>query len=158
MELNVDIPEFLHVEPVDIDYPDTPEGRLHYKMMMNAYTRTFLSERQNHRCCWCGDHFNRKIKSKYPTFEHVDTKSSGGADHHDNFAMACHGCNSARGTMDVEEFMQVVAEAKARKTSAKAIVKERFRQRKKKNENMDCSGNNGDASIQPDTTGESALC
>lgn len=89
-----------------------------------------LSERQNHRCCYCGgdtwhpdiiDYQLDRSKSNRATIEHLLTRSQGGTFHWDNIAMACSECNTARGTMPIEEFLasiQAAAKPKTKKSKA----------------------------------------
>lgn len=61
-----------------------------------------LSERQNHKCCYCGisttiDEQNRE-QDNAATIEHVKPKSKGGPDAMDNCVMACRKCNNERGS------------------------------------------------------------
>lgn len=109
--MRIDLPSMMYNEPVYEEYAAKFRNqgmvKIAYECAMRIYWRTQLSEAQNHRCCWCGKHMvfipNRKDSA---TIEHVIPRSQGGADHPDNYAVACGGCNTARGNMPAEEFMQ----------------------------------------------------
>lgn len=73
-----------------------------------------LSERQSHRCCYCGgdtwhsdiiDHQTDRSESNKATLEHLLPASQGGTYKWDNLAMACSECNTARGNLPLEEFL-----------------------------------------------------
>lgn len=69
-----------------------------------------LSERQNHRCCYCGTHFSdARPDPAEPTYDHVVPRAMGGGDADDNLVAACWRCNAARGTRDAHEFYEHVA-------------------------------------------------
>lgn len=87
-------------------YPKHFYAKLVHKIATKVHWRTMLSEAQNHRCCWCGIKVTElRNRSDSATIEHVVPKSHGGADHTDNFAIACHSCNGNRGVRSVEDFM-----------------------------------------------------
>lgn len=92
-------------------YPDNSfKCFLALKVALNAYWRTILSERQNHRCCYCGIRMNDEQGHKdSATIEHVLPRSQGGANHHENYVIACYRCNNARGVEDVEIFVKRVS-------------------------------------------------
>ncbi len=108
--MRIDLPSMMYDEPVYEEYNAKFRNKhmvkIAYECAMRIYWRTQLSEAQNHRCCWCGKRTvfvpNRKDSA---TIEHVTPRSQGGADHPDNYAVACGGCNTARGNMPAEEFM-----------------------------------------------------
>ena len=76
------------------------------KIARNIHMRCTLAEAQNWRCCWCGKRCRPEPNHKdSATIEHVQPRSLGGADHWDNYAMACAQCNHRRGTISVEDFM-----------------------------------------------------
>lgn len=65
-----------------------------------------LSERQNHRCCWCGVRMDGLIpEADAPTYEHVTPRSKGGSDDESNLVAACNLCNQLRRTMNWAGFM-----------------------------------------------------
>ena len=79
-----------------------------------------LSERQNHRCCYCGVHTwhpmiedgipaHKKLKRHQSTLEHIKTRAEGGTFAWNNLVMACSECNNTRGAMTVEEFMEAIS-------------------------------------------------
>lgn len=53
-----------------------------------------MSERQNHRCCYCGHRFIRDLEG---TFEHVIPLAHGGANDETNIVIACYSCNHEEG-------------------------------------------------------------
>ena len=70
-----------------------------------------LSERQNHRCCYCGHHMItiEKHQQERPprnaaTREHVIPKSYQGNGLEPNLVAACKLCNELRGNMEPEIF------------------------------------------------------
>lgn len=65
--------------------------------------RTYLSEAQNHRCCWCGVEFDDAVKKTSTTLEHVIPKSQGGHDSWKNLAVACYSCNNHRASETFNE-------------------------------------------------------
>lgn len=70
------------------------------------YTRSRLSEAQNHRCCWCKDlTTEERNKKKSSTIEHFECKSLGGSDDFENLIMSCNDCNQKRKTFPVEVFL-----------------------------------------------------
>ncbi|RYD68679.1 MAG: HNH endonuclease [Verrucomicrobiaceae bacterium] len=80
------------------------------KMYKTMWLRTVLSERQNHRCAYCGIVTNLVRESKQrATVEHVLTRSRGGRDHPDDCVMACARCNGKRGEKVLPE-EQIVLE------------------------------------------------
>lgn len=72
-----------------------------YEVWSRRYLRTKLSERQNHRCCYCGVNMTRTRDTPdshltMMTVEHVIPQSQGGTDDDDNLVAACQSCNSSR--------------------------------------------------------------
>lgn len=77
-----------------------------------------LSERQNHRCCYCaGETYLLGAKAAPPkgmtllqmaTLEHVIPKSRGGTNKDDNLVMACNYCNGARGSKNAYTFYEQI--------------------------------------------------
>lgn len=56
-----------------------------------------LCEAQNHRCPLCGKRMTvNGAREDYPTIEHIKSLFRGGADHIDNVAITCRGCNESR--------------------------------------------------------------
>lgn len=65
-----------------------------------------LSERQNHRCCWCGIRMGGILPdADAPTYEHVTPRSKGGSDDESNLVAACNLCNQLRRTMNWAGYM-----------------------------------------------------
>lgn len=70
--------------------------------------RIKLRERQQGRCCYCQvvltppSMTTKKIKPKptSETLEHLERIIDGGGNHVDNMALACHRCNTGRGSVD----------------------------------------------------------
>lgn len=73
--------------------------------------RTILTVKQSNRCCYCGvfmlpagtrmkSRRNKAMHPKSQTIEHLHRKVDGGTGHPDNKALACHECNSSRGSTD----------------------------------------------------------
>lgn len=104
-----------------------------------------LSERQNHRCCYCGVSTwhpmvddgipnHKKNKRHIATLEHIKTRSEGGTFAWNNLVMACSECNNTRGTMTVEEFLEAISKpptkpiaSKEKKLSPEAIEKQNIK-------------------------------
>lgn len=110
------IPEVLN-EKMSLEYwvdqYGSTMGAIAHRLADHIELRTRLAEAQNWKCCWCGNHMTAvRNKRNSTTTEHVIPKSKGGADHEDNFAVACVRCNNKRGDRDVEEYLQLVAEKK----------------------------------------------
>lgn len=69
-----------------------------------------LSERQNHRCCYCGHAMEiistplSVVPRQAATKEHVIPKSYNGLGLLDNLVAACRLCNELRGNMDAVAF------------------------------------------------------
>jgi len=79
-----------------------------------------LSERQNHRCCYChvitwhpdiddGVPDNKKHKWQRATLEHIKLRMHGGTFGMYNLAMACSQCNGARGELQIDEFLDSIS-------------------------------------------------
>jgi 5-methylcytosine-specific restriction endonuclease McrA len=109
-----------HVPTVINEFPSLKEwkeiytdsilrAKLAYKNAKWVYIRTRLSESQNWKCCWCGCHTTeQRGKNNSTTVEHIIPRSVGGSDDWENLAMACHSCNSRRGSQTVQDFMEGV--------------------------------------------------
>ena len=83
------------------------EAKTAWNQLVRAYHRTTLGTAQNWKCCFCGVEMCRHgPRWRNPTLEHVIPKSLGGPDHPDNYAVSCHRCNTRRGTLSYEEFME----------------------------------------------------
>ena len=109
-EMRIDLPSMMfempQLETFVQRYKKVKYATIAFNCALKVYWRTMLSEAQNHRCCWCGTNMTFVQNQKNSaTIEHVTPKSCGGEDHPDNYAIACSRCNSARGTLSIEEFM-----------------------------------------------------
>lgn len=78
----------------------------------------FFYNKQDGKCCFCGEQTylsadenllseNRLPRKRTATLEHVIPQKNGGTDHMSNLAMACLGCNNARGVMLFEQFLEL---------------------------------------------------
>ena len=56
------------------------QHRERYWHQISAALRARLSERQNHRCCWCGVRTTDEGPTR-ATIEHIVPRSKGGSDH-----------------------------------------------------------------------------
>ena len=61
--------------------------------------REYLLEKWNRTCAYCG------AKNTRLEIEHINPKSKGGSDRVSNLAIACYGCNQAKGNLEIEEFL-----------------------------------------------------
>jgi hypothetical protein len=117
--MNFDLPTIINDIPKIEDYKSSYKGfhlKIVHKVAIKVYWRTRLSEAQNHRCCWCGCNVTElRDKKNSATIEHVLPRSFGGADHPDNYAIACHDCNQKRGVTEVDIFMRKSAATNALK-------------------------------------------
>ena len=108
--MNFDLPVVINDMPSLDDYKDSYKGfhlKLVHKVAVKVYWRTRLSEAQNHRCCWCGCAVTeQRDKKNSATIEHIVPRSLGGANHPDNYAIACSSCNQKRGVTDADVFMR----------------------------------------------------
>lgn len=90
--------------PTDLQ-PQAPLPHWRYPVALET-----LSERQNHRCCWCGVRMIGIMPdSDAPTYEHVTPRSKGGSDDESNLVAACNLCNQLRRTMNWAGFMAWLA-------------------------------------------------
>ncbi len=66
--------------------------------------RALLRQRQAGRCCYCGIRmrisFPNRMQHDSETLEHLNRRSEGGRDDRGNVALACHACNTGRGSID----------------------------------------------------------
>lgn len=95
----LDLPKYLHVMPSD--YELYVEYSFQYvivkKILYRTYLRTILSERQNHRCCYCGLAVTDVVNSRrQSTLEHIIPESMGGATDLWNCVVAHRKCNNKR--------------------------------------------------------------
>lgn len=72
------------------------------KMFGYADKKTYLLERENYCCIYCGIHAS-KAKME---IEHVVPKSKGGTDSLNNLVLSCHECNQAKGSQDVQTYLK----------------------------------------------------
>lgn len=96
----LDLPRILHVMPTDYELY-VEYGALAYqivkKILYRTYLRTILSERQNHRCCYCGLHVTDIVNSRrQSTLEHIIPESMGGPTDLWNCVIAHRRCNNKR--------------------------------------------------------------
>ena len=85
--------------------------------------RAVLYKAQNGKCCYCKRPVwlcekpetkkdamerlsvsKRQVRKRRATLDHLTPKSEGGSNYKGNFALACNGCNSERGSMNWLEF------------------------------------------------------
>ena len=73
--------------------------------------RLRLCEEQCYRCAYC----QRKVDlaatptrdDHYASLDHVVARYCGGEDNYDNLVVACRPCNTKKGHMDVQEFLDM---------------------------------------------------
>lgn len=65
-----------------------------HSQLQRPQLRSWLSEQQNHRCCYCGVRLTDCRNA--PTIEHILPQCYGGTDLVSNLVVACLGCNNAR--------------------------------------------------------------
>ena len=61
--------------------------------------REYLLEKHGRQCAYCG------VKNVPLEIEHIVPRSKGGSNRVGNLTLACNSCNTAKGTMKVEEFL-----------------------------------------------------
>jgi hypothetical protein len=76
--------------------------------LRRKYVRAMMSERQNHRCCYCGvvmnlDSGDALLNLQSATIEHVIPALFGGPYHEINMAIACQDCNRKLGKTEWNE-------------------------------------------------------
>ncbi|WP_085044135.1 HNH endonuclease [Ensifer aridi] len=65
-----------------------------------------LFEKQEGRCCYCGEHmilsyrWRDQQRPDAATLEHLKRREDGGTDHPDNLAVACRRCGDSRQELD----------------------------------------------------------
>ena len=81
--------------------------------------REYLSEKFNHKCCYCeiGQGQGRKFE-----VEHIIPVSRGGTNRISNLAWSCHICNQEKGNMTAEEYGHPEVQAQAKKPLKDATV------------------------------------
>ncbi|WP_242221604.1 HNH endonuclease [Shinella zoogloeoides] len=70
--------------------------------------RTLLIAKQGGKCCYCERRLlhhmtaleNGNVHPRAATIEHLRRRCEGGSNHLDNKAVACHECNTSRGSTD----------------------------------------------------------
>ena len=118
MEYQIDI-EFLDELPsfemIRNRFPAVPESkrRNYMRRLYDVYLRSVLSERQNHRCCYCKEEtqmprrgLNMQPYTNLATIEHLVPRSKGGKTNLYNCVMACSRCNSERTSKSLGIYMQ----------------------------------------------------
>lgn len=86
------------LENPDIQGVGYQQGR----MYGYADKKSYLLERENRCCIYCGIHAS-KAKME---IEHVIPRSRGGADSLNNLVLSCHACNQAKGNQDVQTYLK----------------------------------------------------
>jgi 5-methylcytosine-specific restriction endonuclease McrA len=72
--------------------------------LLKRHERDAFSERQNHRCCYCGVRFGEGLAAL--TIDHVVPRSAGSGNRRANFVAACLRCNGLRGNEDALSFFE----------------------------------------------------
>ena len=85
---------------------DTPRSLMHDLLTFRASDakrmwRESIKARDGYKCVYCGSTENL-------TIDHVRPKSMGGCDTADNCVTACRPCNQAKGSMQVDVFLQTL--------------------------------------------------
>lgn len=81
--------------------------------------REYLSEKFNHKCCYCGIGQGQGRKFEV---EHIIPVSRGGTNRISNLAWSCHVCNQEKGSMTAEEYGHPEVQAQAKKPLKDATV------------------------------------
>lgn len=74
--------------------------------------REYLSEKFNHKCCYCGIEQGQGRKFEV---EHIIPVSRGGTNRVSNLAWSCHDCNQEKDNMTAEEYGHPEVQAQAKK-------------------------------------------
>lgn len=74
--------------------------------------REYLSEKFNHKCCYCGIGQGQGRKFEV---EHIIPVSRGGTNRVSNLAWSCHECNQEKDSMTAEEYGHPEVQAQAKK-------------------------------------------
>ena len=132
MKINqIVVPPIINERPSPDDYTADE-----YRLVLRNYYRTVASERQNHRCCYCGRHLNLKMNidprtnkihkpnSTYTTVDHIECKGRGGEDHVDNYVAVCYRDNQYRGSIPVDEFLELITESNLKNIPLKTLASE----------------------------------
>lgn len=90
----------------DMQKLENPEitGTQYQQGRMYGYAdkKAYLLERENYACIYCGIHAS-KAKME---IEHVIPRSRGGTDSLNNLVLSCHACNQAKGSQDVQTYLE----------------------------------------------------
>jgi len=130
--MNFDIPNLLFEMPTKSKwksiYPDDGfQAKLAFEIAARVYWRTIISERQNHRCCYCGIRTTDVQGLKYSaTIEHILPKSQGGKDDPENYALACSNCNGKRRDKPLDVFLHEL-ESNVNLESEKVALREKLK-------------------------------
>lgn len=82
--------------------PIKPRRKRRKKWRSNPALKERLSERQNHRCCYCGERMTfTGNDERQATVEHVIERRLGGSDGMENLVSCCLTCNLHRNEMKV---------------------------------------------------------
>lgn len=81
--------------------------------------REYLSEKFNHKCCYCGIFQGQGRKFEV---EHIIPVSRGGTNRISNLAWSCHDCNQEKDSMTAEEYGHPEVQAQAKKPLKDAIL------------------------------------
>lgn len=69
--------------------------------------RMALSERQNHRCAYCGQRMDGALNEpNMLTIDHLSARAHGGRTQQSNLVAACLRCNGLRGTERPTDFFR----------------------------------------------------
>ena len=79
--------------------PEISETEYQQGTLYGYELREYLLEKWNRTCAYCG------AKDTRLEIEHIKPKSKGGSDRVSNLAIACHGCNQAKGNQEIEQFL-----------------------------------------------------
>jgi len=95
----------VHVERVAFDTqllqnPDQAGGISYQRgELSGSEVREYLLEKWGRRCAYCG------AQNTPLNIDHIVARSPGGSDRVSNLALACIGCNQAKGSLPVEVFL-----------------------------------------------------
>ncbi len=90
--------------------------------------REYLLHKWNRQCAYCGK------KGRPLQIEHIHPRANGGTDRISNLCLACEQCNVAKGTKNIQDFLQkkpevlkrILAQAKAQLRDATAVNSTRW--------------------------------
>ena len=73
----------------------------------------WLSESQNHRCCYCGQRTEYQTGcDNTATIDHIITRSDRGSNSRDNLVMCCYRCNQDKGNKGPRRYLKEIASGK----------------------------------------------